>query len=111
MENSIVEFKPTNSDLDSPLTVDDVKAQIELIQQVMKAVMQEGSHFGVIPGCGDKPSLFKASSLSICRSSEGPAPVINIRLTGRNVWDELSAVLRLASVFINHFLPNWDWTV
>lgn len=33
--------------------------QVKLIQDVMKSVMKEGEHYGVIPGCGDKPSLLQ----------------------------------------------------
>ena len=36
-----------------------VKAQVNLIQEVMLAVMKEGTHFGTITGCGDKKILFK----------------------------------------------------
>lgn len=32
------------------------------IQEVMDAVMKEGEHYGKIPGCGDKPSLFKSGA-------------------------------------------------
>ena len=42
-----------------PLTAPQIQAQVNLIQEVMKSVMQEGSHYGKIPGCGDKPSLLK----------------------------------------------------
>jgi hypothetical protein len=41
------------------LTSRDLVAQVSLIQDVMKSVMKEGEHFGVIPGCGDKPTLLK----------------------------------------------------
>ena len=44
---------------DQPLTPKEVKAQVVLIQEVMKEVMQEGQHYGKIPGCGDKPALLK----------------------------------------------------
>ena len=40
------------------LSVDDIKGQVNLIQQVMREVMQEGHHYGVIPGT-DKPTLLK----------------------------------------------------
>lgn len=43
----------------APLTAHQIKAQVQLIQEVMQAVMQEGYHFGVIPGTGDKPTLLK----------------------------------------------------
>lgn len=38
-----------------------IKAQVNRIQEVMRAVMKEGAHFGVIPGT-DKPTLYKAGS-------------------------------------------------
>lgn len=37
----------------------DIRAQVNLIQEVMKAVMQKDQHFGVVPGCGNKPTLLK----------------------------------------------------
>jgi hypothetical protein len=42
----------------APLTALEIKAQVQLIQEVMQAVMQEGYHFGIIPGT-DKPTLLK----------------------------------------------------
>jgi len=41
------------------LTAKEVRAQVNLVQEVMKAVMQNGTHYGKIPGCGDKPTLLK----------------------------------------------------
>jgi len=41
------------------LTASDVRAQVNLIQEVMASVMKDGSHYGTIPGCGDKKALFK----------------------------------------------------
>jgi len=41
------------------LTAKEVRAQVNLVQEVMKAVMQKGTHYGTIPGCGDKPTLLK----------------------------------------------------
>ena len=46
-------------DHQEPLTADKIKAQVALIQDVMKSVMKDGEHYGVIPGCGKKPSLLK----------------------------------------------------
>lgn len=43
----------------APMNVKDLLAQVSLIQEVMKTVMQEGQHYGKVPGCGDKPSLLK----------------------------------------------------
>lgn len=38
-----------------------VRAQVNLIQEVMKSVMKKETHYGVIPGC-QKPTLYKAGS-------------------------------------------------
>jgi hypothetical protein len=43
------------------LTAKDIRAHVNLIQEVMKAVMVKDTHFGVIPGC-KLPSLYKAGS-------------------------------------------------
>lgn len=45
-----------------PLTAVEIRAQVNLIQEVMKAVMKDGHHFGQIPGAGNKPVLFKAGA-------------------------------------------------
>ncbi|HEX8948527.1 MAG TPA: hypothetical protein VF790_06170 [Dissulfurispiraceae bacterium] len=48
-----------------PLTVQDIREQINLIQEVMRTVMQDGQHYGKIPGAGDKPTLFKPGAEKI----------------------------------------------
>lgn len=55
MTNEVTIFKG------QALTAREIRAQVNLIQEVMKAVMLEGVHYGKIPGC-DKPSLFKPGS-------------------------------------------------
>lgn len=40
-------------------TAVEVKAHVQRVQQVMKAVMIDGTHYGKIPGTGDKKSLLK----------------------------------------------------
>ena len=45
-----------------PMTAIDIRAQVNRIQEVMKSVMQEGQHYGKIPGAGDKPTLLKAGA-------------------------------------------------
>jgi hypothetical protein len=40
------------------LTAVQVRANVQLVQQVMQSVMKEGTHYGVIPGT-DKPTLLK----------------------------------------------------
>lgn len=41
------------------VNIADIKAQVNLIQHVMREVMAEGEHYGTIPGCGEKKSLLK----------------------------------------------------
>jgi hypothetical protein len=43
------------------LTAVDVREHVNLIQEVMAAVMKKDTHYGVIPGC-KQPSLYKAGS-------------------------------------------------
>lgn len=47
---------------DMAMGIDKVRAQVNLIQTLMKDLMQKDQHFGVIPGCGDKPTLLKAGA-------------------------------------------------
>lgn len=53
-ELAVAETRETTA----PLTAPEIKAQVQLIQEVMQAVMQEGYHYGVIPGT-EKPTLLK----------------------------------------------------
>lgn len=50
---------------EKPLTAQDVRAHVNLIQEVMKAVMIDGQHYGKIPGAGDKPTLLKPGAEKI----------------------------------------------
>jgi len=56
MTNDIAVYQQT------ALTVGQVKDQVQLIQHIMKEVMHKDTHFGAIPGCGDKPTLLKAGA-------------------------------------------------
>lgn len=47
------------NDLALPLTASDIRAQVNLVQEVMEAVMTDGEHYGKVPGCGDKPTLLQ----------------------------------------------------
>jgi hypothetical protein len=48
------------------LTVQDIRAQVNLIQHVMREVMKKDEHYGVIPGTGTKPTLLKAGAEKLC---------------------------------------------
>lgn len=51
-----------SGDLMVELTVQNMVDRKRKIVEVMEAVMRDGEHFGKIPGCGDKPSLFKSGA-------------------------------------------------
>lgn len=53
MTSTAIELKPQ--------TAIDIRAQVNLIQEVMRAVMKEGVHYGTIPGT-PKPTLYKPGS-------------------------------------------------
>lgn len=48
-----------SGDVSTPLGVNEIVAQVTLIQNVMSAVMRDKEHYGTIPGCGDKPTLLQ----------------------------------------------------
>ena len=47
------------------LTPDSIVARKQTLALVMKKVMQKGTHYGTIPGCGDKPTLLKPGAEAI----------------------------------------------
>ncbi|MGH8172269.1 MAG: hypothetical protein ACREPX_03930 [Rhodanobacteraceae bacterium] len=62
--NAVVPMRAPAQELvteNGSMTAADVRARVNLVQEVMKAVMKEDVHFGVIPGC-KQPSLYKAGS-------------------------------------------------
>jgi hypothetical protein len=48
------------------MTPQQVLKQAQLVQQVMRDVMKDTEHYGVIPGCGGKKSLFKPGAEKLC---------------------------------------------
>lgn len=65
--NQVVAVQPRSQDValarNSPgsLTAMDIRQRVNVIQEVMQAVMKKDVHYGVIPGC-KKPSLYKPGS-------------------------------------------------
>jgi hypothetical protein len=58
----VAQFQPAVETYGSKsLTAADVRAQVNLMQDVMAEVMKDGTHFGVIPGT-KKPTLYKAGA-------------------------------------------------
>lgn len=60
MENELVEVKQQNY-----MTTNELRNQIGVIHEAMKQIMKDGVHYGTIPGCGDKPALFKPGAEKI----------------------------------------------
>lgn len=44
---------------DYAMSAETIQRQVNIIQEIMHQVMKNGEHYGVIPGCGNKPTLFK----------------------------------------------------
>lgn len=59
MEQALEVVNEKTGEVIEALTAAQIRAQVNRIQEVMKSVMQDGQHFGKIPGCGDKPTLLK----------------------------------------------------
>ncbi len=51
--------------LENAATANEIRAQVNRIQEVMRAVMKNGIHYGTIPGASDKPVLFKPGAEKI----------------------------------------------
>jgi hypothetical protein len=67
----------SQQEIDRPLTAVEIRAGVNLIQEVMKGVMKEKVHFGTIPGT-PKPTLYKAGAeklLSTFRIATEPSSV------------------------------------
>lgn len=47
------------------MTALDIRSQVNLVQEVMKAVMKKETHYGMIPGT-KKPTLYKAGAEVLC---------------------------------------------
>lgn len=60
--NAVVQFQPAVENYGNrSLTAADVRAQVNLMQDVMQEVMRDGTHYGKIPGTQSK-SLYKAGA-------------------------------------------------
>lgn len=94
--SDVVNKHPTNMTEDEPLSVADIKKNINLLHNIMKEVMVEDKHYGKIPGCGDKPCLLKpgAEKLSLTFRLH---PIIN------NVGDVLITQLPAGHINIEVF--------
>ncbi len=52
------------------LTAQDLMNRVDRIREVQARVMKDGVDYGLIPGCGDKPTLFKAGAETLLLTFE-----------------------------------------
>lgn len=71
-----------------PFGVSEIRKRTNMIQEVMRGVMKEGTHYGVIPGT-PKPSLWKPGAELLCMTFR-LAPVIESRVVGDDPESEWS---------------------
>lgn len=60
-----------------PATATEMRGHVQRIQEVMRAVMKEGTHFGKIPGAGDRMTLLKPGAEVLCATFH-IAPKFNV---------------------------------
>ncbi len=68
--NAVIEIKPQGGALahtqnTGRMAVSEIIAHVALVQEVMRAVMKQEIHYGVIPGT-DKPTLYKQGAEVLC---------------------------------------------
>lgn len=52
--------------IEGAISPQQVMAQVQLIQQVLREVMVKDTHYGTVPGCGDKVVLLKPGAEKLC---------------------------------------------
>jgi hypothetical protein len=68
------------------LIAKELKAQVNVIQDVMRSVMKNGEHYGTIPGCGDKKVLLKSGAEKLLMAFRlGAEPIIETNETSDSV--------------------------
>jgi len=60
-----IERRKTDLARADEMSIHDVIAQVHKVQELMRLVMREGEHYGVIPGT-DKPTLLKPGAEKLC---------------------------------------------
>lgn len=66
---------PMNGNLMQPATPAELTAQVQVIQKCLRTLMKPGTHYGTVPGCGDKSVLLKPGAemiLTLFRISAEP---------------------------------------
>lgn len=81
-----------------PMTAVEVRTQVNLVQEVMKAVMKNNTHYGTIKGCGNKPTLLKPGAEKL---------MATFRLSADPLVEDLSSpdIIRYR-IKVNMLAPN-----
>jgi hypothetical protein len=58
-EQAIAVRQAADAGTGGALTVRDVANRVNIVHEVMQKVMQDGTHYGTVPGCGNKKVLLK----------------------------------------------------
>ena len=56
---------PSMVDTTKALDIQQVKLQVQQVNHLLKEIMQVDQHYGKIPGCGDKPTLYQPGAQKI----------------------------------------------
>ncbi len=83
--NGVVTLPPTTPSAMPPFGLSEIRKRTQAVQEVMRGVMKEGTHYGTIPGT-PKPSLWKAGAEVLCMTFR-LAPILDSRV----VLDDLDA--------------------
>lgn len=51
---------------DFMMGLNELKARANMVTEIKKQIMREGTHWGKVPGCGDKPTLLKNGAELLC---------------------------------------------
>jgi len=62
-----------------PFSVSEIRKRTHAVQEIMRGVMKDGTHYGIIPGT-PKPSLWKAGAEVLCMTFR-LAPLLESRVT------------------------------
>jgi hypothetical protein len=90
----------TTQNVTGALEVQEVVNQVALIQKMMSAVMKKDEHYGVIPGCGNKPTLLKSGAEKLAMTFRfAPKYVINTKCydTGHREYEVIVSLSHILS--------------
>jgi hypothetical protein len=76
--NGVVALPPATPSAMPPFGVSEIRKRTIALQEVMRGVMKDGTHYGVIPGT-PKPSLWKAGAEVLCMTFR-LAPMLDSRV-------------------------------